>query len=61
MLPLRDQPRESLILGIVGAVGFCIQTYVRSFQCEKAATLTIVVALIVLAIEAADAGLRRFS
>lgn len=53
--------RESLILGIVGAggVGFYIQTYVRSFQYEKAATLTIVVALIVLAIEAANAALRR--
>ena len=53
--------RESLILGIVGAggVGFYIQTYVRSFQYEKAATLTIAVALIVLAIEAANAVLRR--
>ena len=53
--------RESLILGIVGAggVGFYIQTYVRSFQYEKAATLTIVVAAIVLAIEAANAILRR--
>ena len=53
--------RESLILGFVGAggVGFYIQTYVRSVQYDKAATLTIVVALIVLAIEAANAGLRR--
>lgn len=53
--------RESLILGIVGAggVGFYIQTYVRSFQYEKAATLTIVVALIVLAIETVNAILRR--
>lgn len=53
--------RESLILGIVGAggVGFYIQTYVRSFQYEKAATLTIVVALIVLLIEIANTHLRR--
>lgn len=53
--------RESLILGIVGAggVGFYIQTYVRSFQYEKAATLTIFVALIVLAIEVVNAALRR--
>ena len=55
--------RESLILGIVGAggVGFYIQTYVRSFQYEKAATLTIVVALIVLAIEVANTRLRRLA
>lgn len=53
--------RESLILGIVGAggVGFYIQTYVRSFQYEKAASLTIVVAAIVLAVEGANAVLRR--
>ncbi len=53
--------RESLILGVVGAggVGFYIQTYVRSFQYDKAATLTIVVALIVLVIELANARLRR--
>ena len=53
--------RESLILGVVGAggVGFYIQTYVRSFQYEKAATLTIVVAAIVLAIEATNAAVRR--
>jgi phosphonate transport system permease protein len=55
--------RESLILGIVGAggVGFYIQTYVRSFQYEKAATLTIVVALIVLLIELANTRLRRMT
>ena len=53
--------RESLILGVVGAggVGFYIQTYVRSFQYEKAASLTIVVAAIVLAVEATNAVLRR--
>lgn len=45
--------RESLILGLVGAggIGFYIQLYVRSFQYEKVATLTIVVLLMVLAIE----------
>ncbi len=55
--------RESLILGIVGAggVGFYIQTYVRSFQYEKAATVTIVVALIVLMIEAGNSWLRRLT
>ena len=55
--------RESLILGVVGAggVGFYIQTYVRSFQYEKAATLTIVVALIVLLIEFANTRLRRLT
>lgn len=53
--------RESLILGIVGAggVGFYIQTYVRSFQYEKAATLTLVVVGIVLLIEAGNTVLRR--
>lgn len=53
--------RESLILGIVGAggVGFYIQTYVRSFQYEKAATVTIVVAAIVLLIELGNTWLRR--
>jgi phosphonate transport system permease protein len=42
-------------------VGFYIQTYVRSFQYEKAATLTIVVALIVLLIELANTRLRRMT
>lgn len=53
--------RESLILGIVGAggIGFYIQIYVRSFQYDKAATVTIAIALIVVAIEAVNAGLRR--
>ncbi|MFC3721868.1 PhnE/PtxC family ABC transporter permease [Neoaquamicrobium sediminum] len=39
--------RESLILGLVGAggIGFYIQTYVRTFQYEKVATLTIVVVI----------------
>lgn len=45
--------RESLVLGLVGAggIGFYIQTYVRAFQYDKAATLTIVVILFVVLIE----------
>lgn len=45
--------RESLVLGLVGAggIGFYIQTYVRSFQYDKAATLTIVVVIFVVLIE----------
>ena len=45
--------RESLILGIVGAggIGLYIQTYVRTFQYQKVATLTIVVVLFVVLIE----------
>lgn len=52
--------RESLILGIVGAggIGFYIQTYVRSFQYDKAASVTIAIALIVVAIEGVNALLR---
>lgn len=53
--------RESLILGIVGAggIGFYIQTYVRSFQYEKAASVTLAVIAVVVAIEALNAALRR--
>ena len=53
--------RESLILGIVGAggIGFYIQTYVRAFQYEKVATLTIVVVAFVILIELASSGVRR--
>ena len=45
--------RESLVLGLVGAggIGFYIQTYVRAFQYDKAATLTIVVVVFVVLIE----------
>ena len=48
--------RESLVLGLVGAggIGFYIQTYVRAFQYDKAATLTIVVVLFVVLIEAVN-------
>jgi len=50
-----------LILGIVGAggIGFYIQTYVRSFQYEKAASVTIAVVVMVIAIEAINVTLRR--
>ncbi|MFV2034261.1 MAG: phosphonate ABC transporter, permease protein PhnE [Halocynthiibacter sp.] len=53
--------RESLILGVVGAggIGFYIQTYVRSFQYEKAATVTLAIAALVLVIEALNSLLRR--
>ncbi len=52
---------ESLIIGIVGAggIGFYIQTYVRSFQYEKAASVTIAVVVMVIAIEAINVTLRR--
>ncbi len=54
--------RESLILGVVGAggIGFYIQTYVRSFQYEKAATVTLAIAIVILLIEAANGMLRRW-
>lgn len=53
--------RESLILGIVGAggIGFYIQTYVRSFQYDKAASVTLAVVVLVVAIEALNVALRR--
>jgi phosphonate transport system permease protein len=53
--------RESLILGIVGAggIGFYIQVYVRTFQYDKVATLTIVVVLFVVLIEIANNAIRR--
>ncbi|MFN3261287.1 MAG: phosphonate ABC transporter, permease protein PhnE [Pikeienuella sp.] len=53
--------RESLILGVVGAggIGLHIQTYVRSFQFEKAATATLAVVAAVLLIEALNGALRR--
>ncbi len=45
--------REALVLGLVGAggIGFYIQTYVRTFQYDKAATLTIVIIVFVVLIE----------
>ena len=56
--------RESLILGIVGAggIGLYVQTYVRSFQYEKAATVTLAIIGLVLLSEALKTALqRRFS
>lgn len=52
--------RESLILGIVGAggIGFYIQTYVRTFQYEKVATLTIVVVAFIVLIELTNNAIR---
>lgn len=45
--------RESLVLGLVGAggIGFYIQLYIRAFQYEKVATLTIVVLVMVILLE----------
>jgi len=53
--------RESLILGIVGAggIGLYIQTYVRSFQYEKAATVTLAVVALVLLSELANGYLKK--
>jgi len=53
--------RESLILGIVGAggIGFYIQVYVRTFQYQKVATLTLVVVGFVILIELANGAIRR--
>lgn len=53
--------RESLVLGIVGAggIGFYIQTYVRSFQYEKAASVTLAIIAMVLIIEAINSYFRR--
>ncbi len=53
--------RDSLVLGLVGAggIGFYIQTYIRSFQYEKVATLTLVVLAMVILIEQASVILRR--
>lgn len=51
----------SLILGVVGAggIGFYIQTYVRSFQYDKAVSVTLAVIILVVAIEAINVALRR--
>lgn len=53
--------RESLILGIVGAggVGLYIQTYVRSFQYDKAATVTLAIIALVLLSELMNTTLRK--
>ena len=53
--------RESLALGLVGAggIGFYIQLYIRAFQYDKVATLTIVVLLMVVLVEQASVSVRR--
>jgi phosphonate transport system permease protein len=53
--------RESLILGIVGAggIGLYIQTYVRSFQYEKAATVTLAIVVLVLLSEFVNGRLKK--
>jgi phosphonate transport system permease protein len=53
--------RESLVLGLVGAggIGFYILLYIRAFQYEKVATLTIVVLLMVLMVEQISVAIRR--
>lgn len=53
--------RESLVLGLVGAggIGFYIQLYIRAFQYDKVATLTLVVLLIVVLVEQISVAVRR--
>ncbi len=53
--------RESLVLGLVGAggIGFYIQLYIRAFQYDKVATLTVVVLALVIAIEQLSVWVRR--
>ncbi len=53
--------RESLILGLVGAggIGFYIQLYIRSFQYDKVATLTIVLLIIVVLVEQLSVAIRK--
>lgn len=53
--------RESLVLGLVGAggIGFYILLYIRSFQYEKVATLTLVVLVAVVIIEQISISIRK--
>lgn len=53
--------RESLVLGLVGAggIGFYIQLYIRAFQYERVATLTVVVLLLVVLVEQLSVMLRK--
>lgn len=53
--------RESLVLGLVGAggIGFYILLYIRAFQYEKVATLTVVVLLMVVIVEQISVAVRR--
>ncbi len=52
--------RDSLVLGLVGAggIGFYIQLYARGFQYAKVATLTIVVLIVVIAVEQLSVAVR---
>ncbi len=52
--------RDSLVLGLVGAggIGFYIQIYIRSFQYDKVATLTLVVLLVVVLLEQVNGAVR---
>ena len=53
--------RESLVLGLVGAggIGLWVQSYIRAFQYAKAGTLTIVVLLMVVAVEQGSVAIRK--
>jgi phosphonate transport system permease protein len=53
--------RESIVLGLVGAggIGFYIQLYIRAFQYEKVATLTLVVLVLVVVVEQVSSMVRR--
>lgn len=52
--------RDSLVLGLVGAggIGFYIQLYIRAFQYDKVATLTVVVLLMVVLVEQLSVAVR---
>ena len=52
--------RESLVLGLVGAggIGFYIQLYIRGFQYDKVATLTVIVLIMVVLIEQLSVAVR---
>lgn len=54
--------RESLVLGLVGAggIGFYIQLYIRAFQYQKVATLTVVVLIMVILVEHISVAIRRW-
>ena len=53
--------RESLVLGLVGAggIGFYIQLYIRSFQYQRVATLTLVILAMVVLVEQGSVAIRR--
>jgi len=44
---------------VAGGIGFYIQLYIRSFQYDKVATLTLVVLLIVVLVEQISVAVRR--